>query len=107
MNCTGIDWIIAIAFLALLTCSGWFCRRYVKGVADFLVAGRHMGKFLGLSTQSAEGITIWKWATARCVANSRMSTGRTASKRRSLGGRSIGYPFSRYWASEVIGCEPD
>ena len=63
MNCTGIDWIIAIAFLALLTCSGWFCRRYIKGVADFLVAGRHMGKFLGLSTQSAEGIGLISIAT--------------------------------------------
>ena len=58
MNITTIDWVIAAVFLAFLAFGGIVCRFFIHGVSDYVVAGRHMRKFLGLSTNSAEGIGI-------------------------------------------------
>ena len=58
MNVQPVDWIILAVFFVLLTFGGLICRRYVKGVADFLVGGRKMRKFLGLSTLGAEGLGL-------------------------------------------------
>jgi len=54
----AFDWAILIVFFILLVFGGALCRRYVKGVADYCVAGRKMGKFLGLSTWTAEGLGL-------------------------------------------------
>ena len=53
-----VDWIIVGVFGLLLLSGGYLCRRYVKGVADYCVAGRNMRKFLGLSTLTAEGLGL-------------------------------------------------
>ena len=58
MNATSIDWIIAGIFLFFLTVGGIGCKYFIHGVADFVVAGRHLRKYLGLSTGTAEGIGI-------------------------------------------------
>ena len=58
MNATNLDWLIAGLFLVFLTVGGVFCRRFIRSVADWTVAGRHMRKYLGLSSGSAEGIGI-------------------------------------------------
>ena len=58
MNATTVDWIIAAIFLSFLTIGGIGCRYFIHGVTDFVVAGRHMRKYLGLSTNTAEGIGI-------------------------------------------------
>ncbi len=51
-----IDWlIIAILFIGL-NLVGWYCKRYVKSVADFLVAGRNAGRYLGLTAGGMAGL---------------------------------------------------
>jgi SSS family solute:Na+ symporter len=57
-NVEPVDWVILIVFFILLTLGGAACRRYVKGVADFLVGGRKVRKFLGLSAFGAEGLGL-------------------------------------------------
>jgi solute:Na+ symporter, SSS family len=44
-----IDWIIVIGYVAGATMVGWYCRRFIKDVADFLVAGRSLGPYLGIA----------------------------------------------------------
>ena len=58
MNLTLLDGSIALVFLVVLTFGGLFCRRYIKNAADWTVAGRNMGVFLGLSSGSAEGLGL-------------------------------------------------
>ena len=58
MNATNIDWIVTGVFLIALTMGGLACRHFIKGVADWTVAGRHLRKFLGLSTGTAEGMGL-------------------------------------------------
>lgn len=62
MNVHFIDWIIAGLFLISLTMGGWACRFFVRDVTGFVVAGRHMRKFLGLSTHTAESLGIISFA---------------------------------------------
>ena len=48
-----IQWTLIVTFLVGLSGSGWFCKRYVKGVGDWLVAGRGCGKYLGATAGEA------------------------------------------------------
>jgi SSS family solute:Na+ symporter len=64
MNLRLIDWSIFVGFFILLIVIGAMCGRYVKAVADYVVAGRHMRKFLGLSTLTAESIGLISIAMA-------------------------------------------
>lgn len=58
MNIHLVDWIVfAIIFIGLIY-SGFYCRKHIKGVSDFVVAGRNVRVFLGLSTGLAEGIGL-------------------------------------------------
>lgn len=66
-----IDWIIVGVFLGSLGFVGLYCRKFVKSVADFLVAGRGVGKFLGMTAADASGmglISIIAWMQAGFVA---------------------------------------
>jgi len=56
MNLSTIDWTILIALFILLNISGYLCRKYIKGVADFLVAGRGVGRYLGVGAASMMGV---------------------------------------------------
>ena len=53
MNMTWIDWAIVIFFYALLVGVGVYSRKFMRGVADYLVAGRGVRKYLGFSAGGA------------------------------------------------------
>ena len=46
MNMTPMDWIIVVAFTRVLFASSLYTRKYVRSVADFLVANRCAGRYL-------------------------------------------------------------
>src|ERR1051325_4539313 len=61
---SAFDWSIVSVFLLLIISVGVFCRRYMRSVADWLVAGRGVGRYLGIvaDTGQATGlITIVAW----------------------------------------------
>ena len=41
-----IDWIIFVVPLFFIVGMGYHSRRYIKGVADFLAAGRICGRYV-------------------------------------------------------------
>jgi len=47
------DWIIVVAFYVFLGGVGLYTKRFMRGVADFLVAGRGMRKYLGYAAGDA------------------------------------------------------
>ena len=53
MNMQWIDWAIVVALYVVLIVVGLYSRKYMRGVADFLVAGRGMRRYLGLTAGSA------------------------------------------------------
>ena len=55
---TQFDWLIFGSMLFGLLVIAWWCRRHMRSVADFLIVGRKMRKYLGLSTGTAEGIGL-------------------------------------------------
>jgi SSS family solute:Na+ symporter len=55
---TALDWYIAIALLAGMIALGIGMTKYVKTMADFLVADRKVRKYLGLGSQRAEGVGL-------------------------------------------------
>ena len=48
-----VDWAITAVFYVVLVAIGLYTGRLVKGVADFLVAGRAVRRYLGFATGSA------------------------------------------------------
>jgi SSS family solute:Na+ symporter len=56
MNFSLTDWIVFAALFIALNSMAFFCRKYVRGVSDFLVAGRGVGRFLGLGSDSMAGL---------------------------------------------------
>lgn len=52
MNMVRIDWVIVIVFFTFLVGVGIYTCKFLKGVADFLVAGRSMRKYLGYAAGS-------------------------------------------------------
>lgn len=59
MNMVLIDWVILFVMIAGLMLLAPFLMRYVKGVAGFLVAGRQLRLWLGVSTMEASGIGLF------------------------------------------------
>ncbi len=56
MNFHLIDWILlGVLFLVPLV-GGYLCRKLIRGVSDYLVAGRSVGRYLGLGTDSMQSI---------------------------------------------------
>lgn len=56
MNFSVLDWCIFVGLFVLLTSMSFFLKRFAKGVAGFLVAGRNVGRYLGLETDSMAGL---------------------------------------------------
>ncbi len=56
MNFSILDWGIFIGLFVLLTGMSFFLKRFAKGVAGFLVAGRNVGRYLGLESDSMAGL---------------------------------------------------
>ena len=48
MNFNTLDLIIIVAYVAFIFFSGIIVKKYIKGIDDYLVAGRSMGFNLGL-----------------------------------------------------------
>lgn len=53
MNMAWIDWIVVAGFYGAVISIGLYCKKFARGVTDFLVAGRGMGKYLGFATGEA------------------------------------------------------
>ena len=58
MNLAWADWVVTGICLLLVLAGGAMCRHFVRGVADFIVAGRSVRKYLLLSTGMAEGLGL-------------------------------------------------
>jgi len=56
VNFTTLDWAIVAIYLALTLAAGLAGRKYISNAADFLLAGRHLGKFIGVATLAATEI---------------------------------------------------
>lgn len=48
-----LDWVIVVAYLGTTMATGLYGRKFVGGIADFLVAGRELGTFLAVATLAA------------------------------------------------------
>lgn len=53
---SALDWAIVIGYLAATMATGLYGRKFVGGIADFLVAGRELGTFLAVATLAATEI---------------------------------------------------
>lgn len=51
-----IDWFFFTGLLVALVLVSFFFRRFAKSVAGFLVAGRNVGRYLGLESDSMAGL---------------------------------------------------
>lgn len=52
------SWLIVIVPVALVYVAGWYTRRYVRGVADFLSAGRLCGRYVISMGDIANALSI-------------------------------------------------
>ena len=49
-NFSSLDWVIVAAYLAGTVVVGLWVNRYIKGMGEFLVAGRSLKTRLGIAT---------------------------------------------------------
>ena len=56
MHFSVVDWVIVIVYLVGSLAAGLYGKKYVSDVADFLVAGRELGTFIGIATLAATEI---------------------------------------------------
>ena len=56
MNFSTIDWVIVVVYIAATLAAGLAGRKYISSATDFLLAGRHLGKFIGIATLAATEI---------------------------------------------------
>jgi SSS family solute:Na+ symporter len=65
VNFQLIDWLVLAALFVAFNAGAYFCRKYIKSVADFLVAGRNVGRFLGAASDTMQGLgaisILWIW----------------------------------------------
>jgi len=53
-----LDWSIVLAYVVAASVIGLLCRRYIRSLADFVVAGRGVSAFLGVATLSGTEIGL-------------------------------------------------
>jgi SSS family solute:Na+ symporter len=53
-----LDWAIVLAYVVAAAVIGLLCRRYIRSLADFVVAGRGVSSFLGVATLSGTEIGL-------------------------------------------------
>src|SRR5579884_2762386 len=51
-----LDWVIVALYLVGTLTAGLYGRRYIAGIAEYLVAGRELGTFLAVATLAATEI---------------------------------------------------
>lgn len=52
MNFHLVDWLVIALMVLGINMVAVVCRRYVKGVTDFLVAGRNVGRYVAMNSDS-------------------------------------------------------
>ncbi|MFA5688501.1 MAG: hypothetical protein WC959_05085 [Kiritimatiellales bacterium] len=57
MNMYWLDWVIVGAVIAVTVLIGKYTQRFVKGVADYLSAGRCAGRYLMMTAQEMSGFS--------------------------------------------------
>ncbi len=63
---TGLDWLILSLFLLLLIGVGVLCRRYMKSVSDWLVAGGGVRRYLGIVADAGEAMSLITIVASKC-----------------------------------------
>ena len=58
MNFTYLDWLIILVYIFLIISTGYYAKRYVGKISDFLIADRSMGFHLGLVSLMSSEIGI-------------------------------------------------
>ncbi|HTS12789.1 MAG TPA: sodium:solute symporter family protein [Candidatus Limnocylindrales bacterium] len=53
---SSLDWVIVVVYVLATFATGLYGRKFVGGIADFLVAGRELGTFIGIATLAATEI---------------------------------------------------
>ena len=53
---SSLDWVIVFVYVLATIATGLYGRKFVGGIADFLVAGRELGTFIGIATLAATEI---------------------------------------------------
>ena len=53
-----LDWTIVLTYIVAASVIGLLCRRYIRSLADFVVAGRGVSSFLGVATLSGTEIGL-------------------------------------------------
>jgi SSS family solute:Na+ symporter len=56
MNFGPIDWVIVVVYLSITLVAGLAGKKYISDATDFLLAGRHLGKYIGIATLAATEI---------------------------------------------------
>ena len=56
MNLQSLDWILLGTLFLVPLAGGFVCKKYVGGVSEFLVAGRSVGRYLGLGSDSMQAV---------------------------------------------------
>ena len=74
-NFSNIDWFIVAAYLAGTVVIGLWVNRYIKGMGDFLVAGRSLRTRLGIATMIGSELGL---VTAMFAAQKGFTTGFSA-----------------------------
>lgn len=54
MNFIWIDWLVLAVMVLGVNLAAILCGKYVKGVADFLVAGRNVGRYVAMNSDSMQ-----------------------------------------------------
>lgn len=49
-NFTSLDWLIVIVYVVGSGAAGLMCRKYVKNISDFIVAGRGLNPYIAIAT---------------------------------------------------------
>ena len=58
MKFIALDALIVVVYFAATIIAGLLGRRYVSSVSGFLLAGRHLGPFIGIGTLAANDTQI-------------------------------------------------
>jgi SSS family solute:Na+ symporter len=53
---SALDWAIVLVYVLATLATGLYGRKFVGGIADFLVAGRELGLYIGIATLAATEI---------------------------------------------------
>ena len=52
-NFGAVDWAIVVVYVVFSGAAGLLCRRYIRNISDYLVAGRSVGPYLSIATLSS------------------------------------------------------